>query len=53
VVGRLVEEENVAIVSFVLKDKRILKTEEEIRTVLESVGFTRERQEAGPSRARR
>ena len=39
------ETEN-SIVSFVLKDKRILKTEEEIRTVLESVGFTRERQEA-------
>ncbi|GAA5868264.1 hypothetical protein JCM3774_000986 [Rhodotorula dairenensis] len=39
------ETEN-SIVSFVLKDKRILKTEEEIRAVLEQVGFTRERQEA-------
>ncbi|GAA5920236.1 hypothetical protein JCM1841_000435 [Sporobolomyces salmonicolor] len=39
------ETEN-SIISFVVKDKRILKTEEECRVVLESVGFTRERQEA-------
>ncbi|GAA5890854.1 hypothetical protein JCM8208_003074 [Rhodotorula glutinis] len=39
------ETEN-SIISFVLKDDRILKTEEECRDVLEQVGFTRERQEA-------
>ncbi|BGP37670.1 translational elongation factor EF-1 alpha [Rhodotorula kratochvilovae] len=39
------ETEN-SIVSFVLKDERILKNEQECRDVLESVGFTRERQEA-------
>merc|ERR1711939_1175023 len=39
------ESEN-SIVSFILKDKRILKTEPEVRDVLESVGFTRDRQEA-------
>ncbi|GEM09407.1 elongation factor 3 [Rhodotorula toruloides] len=39
------ESEN-SIISFVLKDKRILKNEDECRNVLESVGFTRERQEA-------
>jgi elongation factor 3 len=39
------ETEN-SIISFVLKDERILKNEEECRVVLEQVGFTRERQEA-------
>ncbi|KAK4052978.1 translational elongation factor EF-1 alpha [Microbotryomycetes sp. JL221] len=39
------ETEN-SVVSFVLKDKRILKTEEQIREVLASVGFTPERQES-------
>ncbi|GAA5833793.1 hypothetical protein JCM11251_005967 [Rhodosporidiobolus azoricus] len=39
------ETEN-SIISFVIKDERILKTEEQCREVLESVGFTRERQEA-------
>jgi elongation factor 3 len=39
------ESEN-SIISFVLKDERILKNEAECRDVLESVGFTRERQEA-------
>lgn len=39
------ETEN-SIVSFVLKDTRILKTEAECRAVLESVGFTPDRQEA-------
>jgi elongation factor 3 len=33
-------------VSFVLKDKRILKSEAECREVLESVGFTGAKQEA-------
>ncbi|SCV72493.1 BQ2448_4032 [Microbotryum intermedium] len=39
------ETEN-TIISFVLKDKRILKDEAECRRVLESVGFTPERQES-------
>ncbi|KAK4048767.1 translational elongation factor EF-1 alpha [Microbotryomycetes sp. JL201] len=39
------ETEN-SVVSFVLKDKRILKSEEQIREVLLSVGFTPERQES-------
>ncbi|GAA6020114.1 hypothetical protein JCM11491_006402 [Sporobolomyces phaffii] len=39
------ETEN-SIISFVVKDKRILKNEEQCREVLETVGFTRERQEA-------
>ncbi|KAL8293230.1 hypothetical protein RQP46_000924 [Phenoliferia psychrophenolica] len=39
------ETEN-SIVGFVLKDKRILKTEAEVRTVMETVGFTPVRQEA-------
>ncbi|GAA6036992.1 hypothetical protein JCM8097_005495 [Rhodosporidiobolus ruineniae] len=39
------ETEN-SIISFVVNDKRILKTEEECREVLESVGFTKERQAA-------
>ncbi|GAA5976987.1 hypothetical protein JCM11641_002216 [Rhodosporidiobolus odoratus] len=39
------ETEN-SIISFVLKDSRILKSEAECRDVLEQVGFTRERQEA-------
>lgn len=39
------ETEN-SIISFVLKDKRIIKSEEECRKVMESVGFTVERQEA-------
>ena len=39
------ETEN-SIVSFVLKDKRILKNEAECRAVLETVGFTPERQES-------
>ncbi|ORY75334.1 P-loop containing nucleoside triphosphate hydrolase protein [Leucosporidium creatinivorum] len=39
------ETEN-SIISFVIKDKRILKTEEECRRVLDTVGFTPERQEA-------
>lgn len=39
------ETEN-SIVSFVLKDKRILKTEAECREVLASVGFDADRQEA-------
>ncbi|BGP13606.1 hypothetical protein JCM10213_007782 [Rhodosporidiobolus nylandii] len=40
------DETDNSIISFVLKDKRILKTEEQCREVLEQVGFTRERQEA-------
>lgn len=39
------ETEN-TIVSFVLKDSRILKNEAECRAVLETVGFTADRQEA-------
>ncbi|GAA6003249.1 hypothetical protein JCM10207_001825 [Rhodosporidiobolus poonsookiae] len=39
------ETEN-SIISFVVNDKRILKTEKECREVLDQVGFTPERQEA-------
>ncbi|KAI5475384.1 elongation factor 3 [Pseudohyphozyma bogoriensis] len=39
------ETEN-SIISFVLKDKRILKTEAQCREVLDSVGFNAQRQEA-------